>query len=102
MVGTLRFAHPTKLALRPLAPERVQAPGAGAGEGEIKKDEAVKDGGVTAVENREKSAWRVAEKIRKSHLARHQQRHRPREQADKEKRAAQKLDRAGEPQQREH
>src|SRR4051812_17907024 len=47
-----------------LAPERVQAPGAGAGKSEIEKDEAVEDGGVAAVEDREKSARRVTEKIR--------------------------------------
>src|SRR5256885_4152110 len=54
--------------LRPLAPQRVQAPRAGAGKREIEKHEAVEDGRVTAVEDREKSARRVAEKIRKCHL----------------------------------
>ena len=51
----------------------------GTGTYQIKEDEAVEDRAVATVENRKKSAWRVADEIGGCHFARHDEGCRPRE-----------------------
>src|ERR1019366_785559 len=64
--------HPFRTAgcLAPAAPQRVQAPRPGAGEGDVQKHEAIQDRRFAAIEDRVETGRRVAEKVRERHLSR--------------------------------
>jgi hypothetical protein len=81
------------------APQRVQAPRPG--DGDVEKEQAIEDGAVAAVDDREETVRRVAEEIGKGHLARHDESRGAREQAERDQGAAGELDHAGEPMQGE-
>src|SRR5260370_734104 len=72
----------------------VEAPGAAAGEGKIEEDEAVEDRGIAAIEDREEIDRRVRHEIGDRHVARQDEGNRPREQAERQQRAANELDHA--------
>src|SRR5450759_5355855 len=78
--------HPFRQAgcLAFAAPQRVQAPGPGAGEGDVQKHEAEQDRAVAAVADREETGRCVAEKVSERHLSRHDEGRGPREQAERE------------------
>ena len=72
-----------------------------AGKGDIEKDEAKKNGAVATIEDGEEAGGRVADEIGKCHFARHDKCRYAREEADDQQSAADKLDCAGKPGQRE-
>src|SRR3954469_22482302 len=74
----------------------IQTPRPPAREGEIEEDEAIEDGGVAAVKDREEPARRVAHPVGDRHLAREQERHWTREQAKHQQRAADEFQHAAE------
>src|SRR5438093_1905725 len=81
-------------------PLGIQAPRPRPGGGEIEPDKAEQDGGVPLIEHRPKALGRVAQEIRDGHLAREDEGHRPSEQSDEEKQAAEHLERSGDAGQR--
>src|SRR5215208_6775898 len=80
---------------------RVDAPGAGAADGEVEEDEAVEHRQLALVHERDRAAGDVGLEVRHRHLAAEQEGHRAREQADRYEQAADQLQHAGEPDLRE-
>src|ERR1700690_855027 len=61
MITHYRFRQAGGLALA--APQRVQAPRPGAGKGDVQEDEAIQDRAVAAIQDREETGRRMAEKV---------------------------------------
>src|SRR5437773_12058897 len=71
-----------------LPPLGIQAPRPRPCGGALEPGKAEQDGGVSLIEHRPKALWRVAQEVRDRHLAREDERRRPREQAEEKEQAA--------------
>src|SRR5215204_2701506 len=79
----------------------VEAPGTWAGENEIQEHEAVQDSGITPVVHRKDATCCVPHEVGERHLARQNERHRAREQTQKNEKTADKLQEPGKSEHRE-
>ena len=79
----------------------VDADGAGAGGGEVEKDEAEQDGGVAAVQGGKEALWKMRHEVGDGHVAGEQEGHRAGEQAEDDQQAAGDLQAALDTEQRE-